>query len=228
MSRSCRQIIGQFGMLFSVLDCRAGACYTMHEKYPFGAWKRRNTMMLETERLLLRPWTEADAPACFRYAKDPRVGPRAGWLPHKDEAESREIIRDVLSVPETFAIIWKETGLPIGCVGLNFHTYVSKGDDEAELGYWLGVPWWGRGIMPEAARALLLHGFADIGLERIWCCYFAGNEQSKRVQEKLGFRYQRTIENIPIPRLNETRDDVVNLLTREEWMEIAHRENLPK
>ena len=186
------------------------------------------TSKLESARLLLRPWTETDAAACFQYAQDPRVGPPAGWLPHKDEAESRQIIRDILAVPETYAIVWKETEQLIGCVGLNFHTFVSKGDDEAELGYWLGVPWWGRGIMPEAARALLRRAFEDLGLSRVWCCFFSGNEKSKRVQEKLGFRYQRTIENVPIPRLNETRDDVVNLLTRAEWMERTQRNGLPK
>ena len=178
-------------------------------------------MTLETERLLLRPWTEDDAEACFSWAKDPRVGPAAGWQAHQSADESRQIIRDVLMRPEAYAIVWKETGLLIGCISLDFHTSVSKEDDEAELGYWLGVPWWGRGIMPEAARRLLRHAFEDLGLGRIWCGYFEGNEQSKRVQEKLGFRYMRTIENIRIPRLNEVRSDCVNLLTREDWLEQA-------
>ena len=173
--------------------------------------------VLETERLLLRPWTEADAEACFRYAQDPRVGPAAGWPAHADVEESRRVIRDILAVPETYAIVWKQTGLPIGAVGLNFKTPVAKEADEAELGYWLGVPWWGRGIMPEAARAVLRHGFEDLGLGRIWCCYFDGNEKSRRVQEKLGFRYQRTILELPVPLLGQTRTDHVNLLTAEDW-----------
>ena len=178
-------------------------------------------MRLETERLELRPWTEADAEECFRYAKDPRVGPAAGWPVHTGVENSRRIIREVLAVPETYAIVWKETGLPIGAIGLNFHTSVSKGDDEAELGYWLGVPWWGRGIVPEAARAVLRHAFEDLRLERVWCAYYEGNEKSKRVQEKLGFRYQRSDERVPVPLLGETRTDHVNLLTREQWQEEA-------
>lgn len=65
-------------------------------------WKGLRTMTtLETERLILRPWEEADAEECFRYAKDPRVGPIAGWPVHTSAENSRQIIRDVLSAPET-------------------------------------------------------------------------------------------------------------------------------
>ena len=172
---------------------------------------------LETERLQLRPWAESDAAECFRYASDPRVGPVAGWPAHADVEESRRVIREVLSVPETYAIVWKQTGLPVGCVGLNFQTKAAPGADEAELGYWLGVPWWGLGIMPEAARALLRHAFENLGLARVWCCYFDGNEKSRRVQEKLGFRYRRSVPDYPVPLLGETRTDHVNCLTVEEW-----------
>ena len=69
--------------------------------------------------------------------------------------------------PETFAIVLKETGNLIGCIGLNFHSDLAKKDDEAELGYWLGVPWWGKGFMPEAGREMLRHAFEDLHLERV-------------------------------------------------------------
>ena len=59
-----------------------------------------------------------------------------------------------------------------------------------ELGYWLGKPFWGQGIMPEAAREIIRHGFEDIGMTKIWVGYYEGNTKSKRVQEKVGFRYQ--------------------------------------
>ena len=72
--------------------------------------------MLETKRLILRPWTEADAETLYEYAKDPRVGPAAGWPVHTDVEESRRIIREVLSAPETYAIVLKETGQPVGCI----------------------------------------------------------------------------------------------------------------
>lgn len=173
-------------------------------------------MTFETERLILRPWEETDAEECYRYAQDPQVGPIAGWPVHTSVENSRQVIRDVLMVPETYAIVLKETGLPIGSIGLHHNDLASK-DDEAELGYWLGVPYWGRGLVPEAARELLHHAFEDLDLARVWCGYYDGNEKSKRVQEKLGFRHQWTSDEVPVPQMGETRKGHVNLLTKEEW-----------
>ena len=78
-------------------------------------------MCLETERLILRPWIEADAEECYRYARDPRVGPLAGWPVHTSVAHSQQVIRAVLSAPETYAIVLRETGKPIGSIGLHRH-----------------------------------------------------------------------------------------------------------
>ncbi len=178
--------------------------------------KGRTGMKLKTERLILRPWEEADAEECFRYAKDPRVGPIAGWPVHTGVENSRQVIRDVLSAPETYAIVLKETGKPIGSIGLHRNDLAEK-EDEAELGYWLGVPYWGRGLVQEAARELLRHAFEDLNLGRVWCGYYDGNERSKRVQEKLGFRHQWTADDVPVPQMGETRKGHVNLMTREDW-----------
>ena len=173
-------------------------------------------MILQTERLILRPWEETDAAECYRYASDPRVGPAAGWPVHTSVENSRQVIRDVLMVPETYAVVLKETLLPVGSIGLH-HNDLAERDDEAELGYWLGVPYWGRGLAPEAARELLRHAFEDLGLKRVWCRYHDGNTKSKRVQEKLGFRYQWTTEDVPAPQTGETGKGHVNLMTKEEW-----------
>ena len=187
-------------------------------------------MTFETKRLILRPWEESDAEECYRYAKDPRVGPAAGWPAHTDVENTRQVIRDILAVPETYAIVWKETGLPIGSIGLHFHSDLAEKDDEAELGYWLGVPWWGRGIVPEAAREVLRHAFEDLKLERAWCGYFDGNEKSKRVQEKLGFRHQWVTDNVPVPQMGQTRKGHANLLTRAQWRETvtSYRRIMPE
>ena len=179
--------------------------------------------MLETERLILRPWKEEDAEECYRYAKDPRVGPIAGWPAHTSVEYSRQVVRDALTAPETYAIVLKETGLPIGSIGLH-HDDLAEKEDEAELGYWLGVPYWGQGLVPEAARELLRHAFEELRLARIWCGYFDGNERSKRVQEKLGFRHQWTTEDVPVPKMGETRRGYVSLMTREDWLAMQKAE----
>ena len=173
-------------------------------------------MRLETERLVLRPWKEEDAEECYKYAKDPRVGPMAGWPVHTGVENSRQVIRDVLTVPETYAVVLKKTGLPVGSIGLH-HNDLASEDYEAELGFWMGVPYWGQGLVPEAARELLRHAFEDLKLARVWCGYYDGNEKSKRVQEKLGFRYHWTNDTVPVPQMGETRKRHINLLTKEEW-----------
>lgn len=175
--------------------------------------------MLETERLILRPWEESDAEDLYRYASDPDIGPIAGWPPHQSVDESRDVIKNVLNGEEAYAICLKEDGKVIGAIALmlNGHTDMTKRDDECELGYWLGKPFWGRGIMPEAAREIIRHGFEDIGMTKIWCGYYEGNTKSKRVQEKTGFRYQWRSEGVDVPLMHEKRTCHVSSLTKEEW-----------
>ena len=110
-------------------------------------------MILTTKRLILRPWEESDAEELFGLASSPEVGPIAGWPVHTSVENSREIIQNVLSAPETYAIVLKETNRPIGSIGLKMGdaTDLTDAEDECELGYWLGVPYWGQSIMPEAA-----------------------------------------------------------------------------
>ncbi len=174
-------------------------------------------MILETERLILRPWNESDAEECYKYAQDPLVGPLAGWPAHTSVEYSHQVICDMFSVPETYAIVIKETGLPVGSINLH-HNDLAENDDEAELGYWIGVPYWGQGIVPEAASEILRHAFEDLDLKRVWCAYYDGNDKSKRVQEKLGFRYQWTTEDVPVPKMGEIRKGHVYLMTKEEWL----------
>ncbi len=176
-------------------------------------------MELETERLILRPWLESDAEELYKYAKDPRVGPIAGWPPHQSVEDSLTIIRTVFSAPETYAIVSKETGLVIGCIGLQTGDATDKTDraDECELGYWLGVPYWGQGLMTEAAKEMIRHGFEHCGMRKIWCGYYEGNDPSKRVQEKCGFIHQWATDDVDVPLMHERRKGYVSSITKEEW-----------
>ena len=176
--------------------------------------------MLETKRLRLRKWTEADAADLFEYAKDPDVGPIAGWPPHKSVEESRDVIKNVFSGAECYAVCEKGSNTAIGAIELilNGHTDVTNRDDECELGYWLGKPFWGRGYMPEAAEELIRHGFEDLGMTTIWCGYYDGNHKSKRVQEKLGFIFHHTCDHVPVPLMNEVRTGHTNYMTKEQWL----------
>ena len=184
-------------------------------------------MILHTERLILRPWTEDDAESLYEYAKDPEVGPIAGWPPHKSVEESKDVIKNVLAVEESYAICEKDSNHAIGAIALklNGHTDMTERDDECELGYWIGKPYWGRGYMPEAAKELLRHGFEDLGMTTIWCGYYDGNTKSKRVQEKVGFVYHHTCDEVPVSLMNEIRVGHTNVMTKEHWKEISKMEN---
>ena len=174
-------------------------------------------MTLETPRLRLRPWADSDADQLYALARDPRVGPVAGWPPHKDLQNSRRILKDILQTEESYAIVLKKTGAVIGSIGLRRDSDLASGDSERELGYWLGVPYWGKGFMPEAAKEMLRHAFEDLLLDVVWCGYYEGNAQSARVQEKLGFTFQRKTERLFVAQMNEYRTGYVNRMTEQEW-----------
>ena len=201
---------------------------------------------LETDHLILRRWEESDAEDLYKYASDPDVGPIAGWPAHQSIGENRDVIKNVFCGKEAYAICLKDMegiladssevaqsrdGLPRSEIGgrdgkaigaielkLNGHTDMTDRDDECELGYWLGKPYWGQGIMPEAAKEMLRHAFEDCGMEKVWCGYYEGNTKSKRVQEKCGFVYQWTTEGVDVPLMHEKRTGHVSLLTKEDWL----------
>lgn len=175
--------------------------------------------MIETERLLLRPWLESEAGILYGYASDPDIGPVAGWLSHTSVEDSLGIIRTVFSAPETYAVVLKQTGEPIGSCGIMFadalHSAGMK-EGEGEIGYWLGKPFWGRGLIPEAVGALLARSFNELGLNALWCGYYDGNIKSKRVCEKCGFKYHHSNRDITSP-LGDRRTEHFYLMTREDF-----------
>ncbi len=171
---------------------------------------------IETRRLILRPFCDSDGEDVFDYAKDPRVGPIAGWPAHRDEAESLEIIRTVFATGRVAAVVLKESGKVLGSVGFVdvFRDTLPQPDNE--IGYALHPDYWGRGLMPEAVRAVMEYGFEKMGLRTIWCGYYEGNEKSKRVVEKCGFLYRFTSRG-KVPLMGETRTEYHYALTKEEW-----------
>ena len=152
-------------------------------------------MILKTDNLTLRPWREEDAKFLYNFAKNPNVGPIAGWPPHKSVDESLNIIRTVFSKKETYAVV--KADIPIGCVGLLFHPDTNHwwGEGAVELGYWIAEEYWGRGYATEASKALIDHAFDDLNVREIYASYRIDNNQSKRVLEKLGFKYHAEMTN---------------------------------
>ncbi|WP_274370517.1 GNAT family N-acetyltransferase [Morganella morganii] len=177
-------------------------------------------MTLETERMILRPWAETDAADLYDVAKDDRVGPIAGWPPHSCVEESADVIRTVFNLDEVYATELKASGQAVGCIGIligeNSNFDISQ--REGEIAYWIGVPYWGQGLIPEAVREVMRHAFETLELDALWCGYFENNEQSHRAQAKCGFRHHHTEENKFNQFLNDYRTEHISRITREEWL----------
>lgn len=177
----------------------------------------RGIKTLETERLLLRAWTKADAGDLFDYAKNPNVGPNGGWKPHETIEESMEII-DSLFLAEyyIFAIQWKATGKVIGAIG-----FEEDGKRPSicclELGYALAEEFWGMGIMTEAARMAITYGFEELELDLISIYRNPKNTRSGRVIEKCGFKREGVLRKANKIYDGTLRDVACYSLKKEEY-----------
>lgn len=145
----------------------------------------------ETERLVLRPWSEADLEDLFEYARVDGVGQMAGWMPHKNIEESRQILDMFIREKKTLAI--ELDGKAIGSVGVELYNEKDFPDLDSlqgrEIGYALSKDYWGRGIMPEAVKAVIDYLFTEENLDFVTIAHFVWNKQSARVIEKCGFQY---------------------------------------
>lgn len=148
----------------------------------------RVTVTLETTRLKIRPYSEADIPELVPLIGAREVAATTGRIAHPYTAEhAKQFLARILVDSEVrMAVTLRTDGRLIGGVGLR----IIEGHQHAELGYWIGVPYWGNGYATEAAREMLRHGFGVLRLHRIFASYFKGNEASGRILKKLGMRYE--------------------------------------
>ena len=175
--------------------------------------------VLRTERLTLRPFEETDAPAVQRLAGEYEIalntlsvphpypdGAAEQWIAAQREAFEKDTLHNFAAVAE---------GELVGSIGL-----MMKGDAIAEIGYWIGKPFWGRGYASEAAAAVVRYGFETCNLHRIYADYFARNPGSGRVMQKLGMKYEGTLRQ-HIHKWGEYVDVIYYGLLRDEWLSSA-------
>lgn len=158
---------------------------------------------LTTERLRLRPFELTDAPAVERLAGEREIAAGTLTVPHpypRGAAEAwiaAHAERRARGDCVIFAVVERAPGADADAPGDSLRGAIGLDLDDAhrraELGYWIGRPFWGRGLATEAARAVLDHGFGTLGLHRIHAAYFAHNARSGRVLEKLGMRREGTL-----------------------------------
>ncbi|HAT61715.1 MAG TPA: GNAT family N-acetyltransferase [Prevotella sp.] len=150
---------------------------------------------IETERLILRNITENDACDIFEYGKEANVGPNAGWKPHKNIDETKDIMKNVfINQQYVFGIVLKENNKMIGSVGL-IKDPKRENPHALMLGYAISEKYWGQGIVPEASKAIIKLGFENPEIDIITCCCYSFNKRSRRVIEKCGFMYEGCLRN---------------------------------
>lgn len=169
---------------------------------------------LTTKRLLLRPWDDMDADELFELAKEPEIGYWCGWEPHKDIRDTLFALHNFLEVEETYAICLKDTGKIVGSIGLASNTSIVKNSDECELGFWIGKEYQRNGYAYEASKELIRHAFDDLNMKTIWCSYFEGNEKSKNLQSKLGFKFSYICKRRDSSKAQEERICHVDAFTK--------------
>lgn len=147
-------------------------------------------MNLETERLILRPITKADAESIYAYSQNKNVGINAGWKPHESIEETHDVMKLVfLNQESVFGIVLKETGKLFGSIGL-IPDPKRQNDKTRMIGYAIGEDYWGKGYTTEAVLAVLHYGFEELNLDLISAYCYPYNERSKNVLKKCGFHYE--------------------------------------
>lgn len=180
---------------------------------------------IETKRLFLDKWNvRKDAKALFAYATDPQVGPNAGWASHVTLKDSKIRIKKLFIPNNTWKITLRDEGVAIGSIG--FEKDPRRIDVRGlELGYSLARKYWGKGIMTEAAFAVVDYAFKNTDVEIISITTSPHNERSKRVIEKLGFIYEGCLRYSYRIYDGSVRDTMVYSMTGEEWENVKKQTN---
>lgn len=152
--------------------------------------KKVEKIQLITERLLLRPPQMSDAATIQALAGDWDIAKMTTNMPHPYEDGMAEAFIESIAEHSddhfSFAIIQRDSEQLIGMIGIHCKPQHRR----AEIGYWVGKPYWGNGYASEAARQIVAFGFRELGLNRIYANYYIGNPASRRVMEKAGMTYE--------------------------------------
>ncbi len=185
--------------------------------------------IIETERLLLRPFQKSDLEEFYDYARVEGVGEMAGWPHHKSIAETKKILDSFIQHDKTFAVTLKESGKLIGSLGIEKYGMEDKltefdGYCGRELGFVLNKEYWGQGLMPEAVNAVIRYLFHEEQLDFLICGHFVENHQSASVQKKCGFRPYRKLMHDTV--MGTQKEGRLNLLINPDHNVVLHFSHL--
>ena len=184
----------------------------------------QGTITLETERLILRRFTVADAPAMYRnWASSEEVAKFLTWAPHENEQVTADILKMWIADYEkpdcyNWVLELKSEGIVIGNISV---VRIYEETACAALGWCLGTAWWGRGYMPEAANAVLQYLFETVGMNRICANHDIGNPKSGRVMQKIGIQHEGTLRQHGFAR-GRVFDDVWYGILADDYRRMMH------
>lgn len=174
-------------------------------------------VFLKTKRMILRPWRQEDLEELFAYASVDGVGQMAGWNPHKTPADSQMILDLFIREKKTFALEYQRK--VVGSLGIEKYNEKILPEFESkkgkELGFVLSKDYWGRGLIQEAVDEVCRYFFEDWRGDFLTCSHFEHNIQSRRVQEKCGFRFYKWIE--VKTQIGNMEKVALNILTKDTW-----------
>ena len=193
-----------------------------------------NGKQIVTDRLILRPFKQYDLDDFFEYASVPGVGEMAGWEAHKNKEISQKILDIFIKEDKVFAICLKDNNKVIGSIGVENYGSEEKLTEfkdlkGREIGYVLSKTYWGKGLVPEALKAIINFLFNELEFDFLLCGHFDFNIQSKRVQEKCGFKPYRKL--VFDTRMGTKEPGVLALLVNPQKnikLEFSHPETLIK
>jgi RimJ/RimL family protein N-acetyltransferase len=172
------------------------------------------SVILQTERLQLRPYTEADVKELVPLIGTREVAATTLRIPYPyREQDAREFIAAALAPGKIWlAMTLGSDGQQIGGIGLR----VDEQHQHAELGYWIGVPYWGQGYATEAGREMVRYGFEELKLHRIFASHFKHNSKSGNILRKLGMKYEGC-QRGHLRKWDEFVDSELYGILRHEW-----------
>ena len=182
---------------------------------------------LYTKRLILRPLTLKDVDDFHEYATSSLVGPRAGWEPHKNIHETKQILKNMIDYDYHlqmdlghYAIVIRENNKMIGMVEL--YNYIPS--FKAELGYSINPIYWGNGYAAEASLKMLEYAFSKLDLKRIEAKTFVDNYQSQRVCEKIGMQKEGIMRKAYLRYDNQIFDEVLYGITDDDFFKLIQND----
>jgi putative acetyltransferase len=174
--------------------------------------------ILQTDRLILRRFKLTDLNDFHEYARDPEVGPNAGWDYHRSRDESLLLLKKFAKSNEIWAIELKETSKVIGSIGI--HKDRKRDNKSARMmGYVINSKYWGNGLATEAARKIMEYAFDQLNLELLSAYHYSHNHRSKSVIIKCGMTHEGVLKCASVTYDGFVHDEHCYSITREQYRE---------